>query len=128
MADHGISGNFCFECRSRMRNEKRPVPCDIDNICWLTKRDPGDLDAPMTSPFVGQFIIDLWERIAALSPFQRIERKRDEKTMMIFYLPTLEKMKTVLDEVDWQTAPLDRFNTVEWVGRFHQWYLNYKMT
>jgi hypothetical protein len=128
MADHGVSGNFCFDCRSRMRKDNRPAPCDVDNICWLTKRDPEDEDAPMVSTFAGQFIIDLWERIAALSPFQRIEHKRDEKTMMIHYLPTLEKMKTVLDEVDWQTAPLDRFNTVEWIGRFHQWYLNYKMT
>lgn len=129
MAEHGISTSICIECRGRKAREGEPVSCETESgLCWVTKRDPQDEDAPMVSPWPVEFIIGLWERITALSSYQRIQKKRDEKTMMIFYLPTLEKLEAVFAEVDWKTAPVDRFEAIEMLSLFHQHYINLKMS
>ncbi|MDZ7355753.1 MAG: hypothetical protein ONB55_21750 [candidate division KSB1 bacterium] len=129
MAEHGISSSICSECRLRKTIEGEPVPCDTeDGLCWITKRPPDDDEAPMVSPWPVEFIIGLWERITALSVYQRIQKKRDEKTMMVFYLPTLEKLEAVFAEVDWETAPMDRFEAIEMLSLFHQHYINFKIS
>lgn len=81
----------------------------------------------MVSPWPVEFVIDLWERITEISIRQTVKKTTD-KHIITYYLPTLEKMELILNEVDWQTAPLDRFTTISLVGLYHNQYLSLKVS
>jgi len=128
LAEHGISSSICAECRSRKAREGEPVPCETESgRCWVTKRAPDDEEAPMVSPWPVEYVIDLWERITEISIRQTVKKTTD-KHIITYYLPTLEKMELILNEVDWQTAPLDRFTTIRLVGLYHNQYLSLKVS
>lgn len=114
-----MSGRRCNSCRRDFYNREEDVPCERkEGICWITKRKPDDPQIPMTSPPSVQFVIDGWEKVTAISPLQRLEKKEGKKHLIIFR-PTLDKLDLYMNLIDWKTAPIDRFTFFEWVTLFH---------
>ena len=64
----------------------------------------------------------MWKEIVSVSRTERREKQK-KKTVETIQMPTLEKLETYLDGIDWEFMPFDRHQAIEWIFEFHRSYI-----